>query len=133
MREIHVVAAIVQQGTRILAARRPAGVSRAGLWEFPGGKLEPGETPEDGLLRELQEELGLRVAVRGHYMSVTHDYPELRVHLHAYLCDPLREEIVPAEGQEIRWLEPGALDELEWSEADQPIAKCLQRGRITSD
>jgi 8-oxo-dGTP diphosphatase len=130
-REIHVTAALVRRGGRLLAAQRPEGETRGGCWEFPGGKIEVGESPEGCLARELHEELALEVSVRDHYLSVTHDYPDVRVHLHAYLCEVAGGTPTPLEHQRIRWLSPQELPALSWSEADRPIVEKLiaEQGR----
>jgi 8-oxo-dGTP diphosphatase len=132
-REIHVTAALVRRGGQLLAAQRREGDARGGCWEFPGGKIETGESPEACLERELHEELALNVAVRDHFLSVTHDYPEVRVHLHAYLCDYLEGDATPLEHQRVRWLSPRELSTLSWSAADRPIVEKLlaEEGRTS--
>jgi 8-oxo-dGTP diphosphatase len=128
-RELQVVAGIVERDGLILVAQRPAGDARAGRWEFPGGKLEPGETAEDCLARELAEELAIEVHAPAWLLSVTHDYPDLRVHLHAYRCRWRAGEPVAREHACVRWVAPAALAELDWSDADRPIAARLLQAR----
>ncbi len=84
----HVVAAAIRKNGRYLLGKRPAGGMLGGLWEFPGGKVEPGETHEEALIREIREELGIEIRVQGHAASVEHAYSHLTVTLHLYLCEP---------------------------------------------
>jgi len=83
---VDVSAALIFREGKLLIAQRPAESHLGGLWEFPGGKLEPGETFEQSLMRELREELGIEVAVQALFEEITHDYPDRRVHLKFYLC-----------------------------------------------
>lgn len=85
---VEVVAAVLVREGRVLVAKRPAAKRNGGLWEFPGGKVEPGETHAEALTREIEEELGLFVEVGSHLMSVEHTYPFGRIRLHAYFCHP---------------------------------------------
>lgn len=121
-----VTAAILRDDAgRILIARRAPDESNAGMWEFPGGKLEPGESLQDGLLRELQEELGITVRVGQRLASVTHRYPSFTVTLHPFCCDQLSGTITLHEHQASCWLPPARLRELDWAEADWPIINAL--------
>ena len=120
-REIEVTAAVIVHEGRLLAARRPAGASRAGLWELPGGKVEPGESHAACLARELREELAIDVEVGELVLRVTHDYPDLRVQLSAYRCRWVSGTMRPREHDELRWLPRAALAEVRWSPADEPI------------
>lgn len=127
MREIEVVAAILIQGGRVLAAQRSEGGIRGGTWEFPGGKVDPGESQRAGLERELREELSLEVEVTDLFLSLTHDYPDLRIHLHAYFCQHRAGAATALEHQSVRWLRPSELREVHWSDADRVIAEELAR------
>lgn len=124
---IHVTAgAIADADGRILVTRRPAHVHQGGLWEFPGGKLEPGETPEEGLARELEEELDIRVRTSRPLIRVHHDYGDRRVLLEvrrilAYTGTPRGRE-----GQPLAWLSPEAMDPLTFPAADRPIITALR-------
>jgi mutator protein MutT len=124
--EVHVTAAVLIREGRVLAARRPAGTARGGLWELPGGKVEPGETRQACLARELREELGIEVEVGPPLASVTHDYADLRVHLHAFRCRWISGTLAPAEHDRIRWLAPAELASVSWSAADRPIVEQLR-------
>lgn len=126
-RELQVAAGVVARGGRLLVAQRPPGDARAGRWEFPGGKLEAGETAAACLVRELREELGIEVHEPAFLMRVTHDYPELRVHLHAYRCRWRAGEPEAREHARVRWVTLDELGALEWADADRPIVARLLR------
>jgi 8-oxo-dGTP diphosphatase len=116
---------LVDQGGRILLASRPAGKSMAGLWEFPGGKVEAGESPEFALCRELEEELGIQV--RECCLSplgfASHAYTERNMHLlmPLYVCRMWKGTPQPKEGQELAWVKPDALASYEMPPADIPL------------
>lgn len=103
-RALQVAAGLVFRSGRLLITRRPEGTHLGGLWEFPGGKLEPGESWEDGLVRELQEELGIRVAVGRLLSEVTHAYPEKTVHLRFHVCTLLEGEPRPLGCAALEWV-----------------------------
>jgi mutator protein MutT len=124
---VTVTAAVLLHEGRLLAARRPEGKARGGLWELPGGKREPGETLEACLARELREELGIDVVVGPPFLSVTHDYPDLRVELHAFRCSWVAGALAPTEHDRVRWLAPDELSTVTWSPADRPIIAHLRR------
>jgi len=111
---------------RILVTRRPDHVHQGGLWEFPGGKVDPGETLQEALRRELEEELGIRVEASEPLIRVRHDYPERRVVLDVHRV--LRYSDTPhgREGQPLRWLTPDAMRGEEFPAADRPIITALR-------
>jgi 8-oxo-dGTP diphosphatase len=121
---IVVVAAVIERGGRILVARRLKGTHLAGLWEFPGGKCDPGETHEACLVREIDEELGVSAHVGGEILSVEHAYPEKRVRLHFHAC-VIDGEPRPMIGQELQWVDRTALMSLEFPEADRKLIEIL--------
>lgn len=121
---IVVTAAIVEDHGRYFVTRRQKGVHLEGLWEFPGGKIEPGESLADGLRRELKEELGAEVEIGAEIFSVTHDYPDRRVELHFLSCTFLNAP-VPRLGQEMRWVAREELHSLEFPPADEALIKWL--------
>lgn len=122
MREIQVVAAaIINEQGLLFAARRGPEMRHAGLWELPGGKIEPGEPPEVALAREIREELGADIAVHERLGANLHRYDALVVNLIAYRCTLLRGPLVPTEHSEIRWLPADALHSLPWAPADIPL------------
>ncbi|MEW6488417.1 MAG: (deoxy)nucleoside triphosphate pyrophosphohydrolase [Thermodesulfobacteriota bacterium] len=123
---VPVVAAVLWDDCgRVLLARRPPGGPHGGLWEFPGGKVEPGESPESALAREILEELGAVVTVGREVARVDHAYPHLHPHLTAFACTLARGTPVPLHGQELAWLEPGELLSRPMPEADIPVARKL--------
>jgi mutator protein MutT len=118
---ITVSAAVAERADgRLLVTRRLAGTHLAGLWEFPGGKCEPGETHEACLHREIREELGVDVTIRGLLLSTRHQYETRGVELHFFAC-VLADEPHPLLGQEIRWVTRAELAQLEFPEADAEL------------
>ncbi len=118
---IHVTCAIIERDGLILAAQRSATMSLPLKWEFPGGKINQGESPEECLRRELVEELGIAVAVGKSLPASTHHYPLFSVTLYPYLCTIEAGEIVLHEHAAIAWLPPDELKTLDWAEADLPV------------
>jgi 8-oxo-dGTP diphosphatase len=123
---IEVVAAVIEREGRILIARRPAALHLGGLWEFPGGKRQPGETPEAALVREIREELDAAVTVGELLDDVEWPYPEKTVRLLFFRC-ALAGEPRAAEGQEIAWVAPADLDRYEFPPADEGLVTRLRR------
>lgn len=121
MTEVRVVAGAVVRDGRVLVARRGPTQQLAGLWELPGGKVEPGESDPVALARELHEELGIDVAVRELLAESLHDYPRVRVRLVAWHCRLLDGEPRLTEHDALAWLEGDALLDLPWAPADLPL------------
>lgn len=122
-----VVAALIWDGDRFLACQRPANKARGLLWEFVGGKVEPGETREQALIRECREELAITVRVDDIFMEVTHEYPDLTVHLalfHAAIADGTPQML---EHNDLRWVTIQEMDELAFCPADEVILDELRR------
>ena len=125
---IRVVAAVLHDSEgRILVGQRPAGKTLAGLWEFPGGKLEPGEAAEAALRRELFEELGIQVRSCRPLMQLRHEYPERHVELLVWLVEHYGGEARGLEGQALRWVSVQELPTLALLPADLPIIEYLAR------
>ena len=123
-----VACALIDTDGRILLAQRPAGKTLAGLWEFPGGKVEAGETPEETLIRELDEELGIvtKVACLAPLTFASHSYETFHLLMPLYVCR--RFEGIPhgREGQAIKWVKPQALRDYPMPPADEPLIPYLQ-------
>ena len=121
-----VVAALIWDGNRFLACQRPAHKARGLLWEFVGGKVEPGETREQALIRECQEELAVTVAVQDVFMEVDHVYPDLTVHLplfNASIAEGIPQKI---EHNDLRWITVEEIDQYEFCPADEEILRRLK-------
>jgi 8-oxo-dGTP diphosphatase len=127
---IVVIAAVIERDGRILVGRRLKGTHLADLWEFPGGKCDSGETHEACLVREIDEELGVRAHVGEEILSVEHTYPEKRVRLHFRAC-AIEGEPRPMIGQELQWVERAGLRSLEFPEADTQLIEILTNTRRT--
>jgi 8-oxo-dGTP diphosphatase len=112
---------------RILIAKRPAGRPLAGLWEFPGGKAEPAESPEHALIRELAEELGIDIAAAdlSPLSFASHAYPDFHLLMPLFLCTRWRGEATPHEGQELAWVKPTELGSYAMPPADEPLKAVL--------
>ena len=120
--------ALVDADGRVLVAQRPPGRSMAGLWEFPGGKLLPGETPERCLIRELKEELGVDTATSclAPLAFASHGYETFHLLMPLYVCRVWQGEPAGLEGQALRWLRPRDLRELPMPPADRPLIPVLE-------
>lgn len=121
-----VVAALIWEDNRFLACQRPAHKARGLLWEFVGGKVEPGETKEQALIRECQEELAVTVAVQDVFMEVDHVYPDLTVHLtlfNASIAEGIPQKI---EHNDLRWITVEEIDQHEFCPADKEILRRLK-------
>jgi 8-oxo-dGTP diphosphatase len=121
-----VVAAVIEQEDRFLVTRRQDGVHLAGMWEFPGGKIDPGETHAAALQRELREELDTDVDVGELVFDVTHEYPDRAVALYFYRCTLLGAPR-PLLGQEMRWVARGELSSLGFPPADEELITLLMK------
>ena len=122
-----VVAALIWDSGRFLACQRPAYKTRGLLWEFVGGKVEPGETAEDALIRECREELGITVLVGDIFMEVIHEYPDLTVHLILYSATIEDGTIQLLEHNDARWLLPSEIPNFSFCPADEDILKEITR------
>ena len=128
---MHVAVGVIAMDGEILVAKRAAGQHQGELWEFPGGKLEPGETVEHALARELEEELAIRVARAAPFMVVEHDYHDKQVLLDVWLVTAFSGKPMAMESQPLAWVSPGALSEYAFPEANQPIVEKVQSAGIT--
>ena len=121
-----VVAALIWDGERFLACQRPAHKTRGLLWEFAGGKVEPNETKEDALIRECKEELDVILEVGDIFMEVTHEYPDLTVHLTLFNADLPHGEPKALEHNDLRWITVEEIDQLAFCPADEEILERLK-------
>ena len=123
-----VCVALIDTDGRVLLAERPAGKPLAGLWEFPGGKIHPGETPEAALIRELHEELGIDVAEAclSPLTFASHRYPELHVVLLLYVCRRWKGLVTAREGQKLSWVRPQRFDDYPMPPADKGLVAALR-------
>lgn len=119
--------ALIDADGRVLIAERPAGKSMAGLWEFPGGKVDPGERPEDALIRELKEELGITVneSCLAPLTFASHAYTEFHLLMPLYVCRRWQGVVSPHEGQKLAWVQPNRLREYPMPPADVPLISHL--------
>jgi 8-oxo-dGTP diphosphatase len=123
---VHVVAAVIRRAGRILITRRHGHAERGGQWEFPGGKVEPGESEEDALRREILEELGCDVAVGALLARTVHRYSDLEVELAFFACEiPAGSEPRLIGAAAMDWADPAQLAEYDFCEADRPVLTVL--------
>lgn len=123
-----VAAALIDRDNRVLIAQRPPGKTLAGLWEFPGGKLTDGETPEQALVRELAEELSIEVCdtCLAPFTFASHTYEKFHLLMPLYLCRNWQGDIIPREGQILKWVRASRLTEFPMPPADIPLIPMLR-------
>jgi 8-oxo-dGTP diphosphatase len=131
MKQIEVVAAIIHHDGAYFATQRGYGEFE-GMWEFPGGKIEPGESREDALKREIQEELGVDITIGELLCTTEYDYPTFHLTMHCYLCSVASGEIELREHKSAQWLTAETLDSVEWLPADEKIIVMLQAKNLTT-
>ncbi len=124
---VDVAAGLVFRNGRLLITQRPPGSHLAGLWEFPGGKLQQGESWEAALTRELQEELGFVASVGSLYQEITHAYPEKTVRLRFHLCQVRSGEPTPIECSDLAWVDRAQLGDFPFPPADEQLLVRLGR------
>ena len=124
-KSIEVVAAVIIEQQRVFATQRGYGEWQ-GWWEFPGGKLETGESPEVALRREIQEELATHVEIGERLCTVAHDYPNFHLTMHCYLCRVVAGNLSLLEHKASRWLNLLELEEVQWLPADVEVVKLLK-------
>jgi 8-oxo-dGTP diphosphatase len=133
MPTIQVVLAYIERDGQVLLTRRPAGTHLAGCWEFPGGKIEPGETPQQALIREVDEEIGLAVTVSEELAATTYAYPDRRVALHLYRCIAHVGEPVARHVAAVQWVSADALEQVAMPPANAALVKVIQRHSTRSE
>lgn len=125
MKTIEVVAAIIIDNSKFFATQRGYGDFKD-KWEFPGGKIEPGESPEVALVREIKEELDTLISVDQYLCTVDHDYPQFHLTMHCYLCSIIEGSIVLKEHEAAKWLGKDELWDVDWLPADHGIVEQLR-------
>ena len=129
---LRVACAIIIQNNKVLAVQRGTNMKMAGKWEFPGGKLELGETPSLCIVREILEELAMKIQVVEVWPSTTHDYNEFKIELIPLRCKADRTSPILKEHQDFRWLDSESLFEVDWAEADIPILEKVASLLVTN-
>ena len=124
---VDVVAALIRDGERFLICKRPAHKARALMWEFPGGKVEAGESPRDALIRECMEELDITLDVGELYMQVTHEYPDIRIRLSLYEAVIASGQLRGKEHEALCWILPREIPDYEFCPADVDIIHRIRR------
>ena len=125
MTTIDVVAVVIRDGGRILATERGYGDFKGG-WEFPGGKMEPGETPEAAVVREIEEELRVTVRPTAFIETVEYDYPTFHLTMHCFMCEVVSGEITLTEHLAMKWLTKETLETVDWLPADVSVVRKLE-------
>ena len=129
-RPIDVTCAIIEKNGQVLAAQRGPGMTMPFKWEFPGGKINPGETAEDCIIREIKEELGVEIQIKTMLPPSSHAYPDLHIRLHPFICRIIHGRIESAEHHAVQWTGHDQLPALEWAEADVAVVKSYLDYRI---
>ena len=125
MKQIEVVAALIRKGDKIFATQRGYGEWKDWL-EFPGGKMEAGETPEEALVREIREELSAEISVDEFLCTVEYDYPAFHLTMHCYLCSLIGEALHLNEHEAAKWLTKDELDGVKWLPADVEVVEVIK-------
>ena len=131
MKQIEVVAAIILKDGRVFATQRGYGDFKD-WWEFPGGKMEPGESQEQALVREIKEELDARIEVGRLIRTVEFDYPEFHLTMHCYRCSVISGGLVLKEHEAARWLTAETIDDVNWLPADLQLIEDIRKNRVKS-
>ncbi|MBR3309833.1 MAG: 8-oxo-dGTP diphosphatase MutT [Lachnospiraceae bacterium] len=127
-KSIHVVAAIIKQDNKIFATQRGYG-NYKDWWEFPGGKMETGETPEEALVREIREELATEIHVDQYLMTVEYDYPEFHLSMDCFWCSVVSGELTLLEHEAAKWLPVNDLRQVKWLPADVEIIERIEESK----
>lgn len=131
MKTVKVVAAIITEDEHIFATQRGYGEFKGG-WEFPGGKVEPGESPKEALVREIKEELDVEITVGELLDTVEYDYPQFHLSMDCFLCQIKSGELVLKEHEAAKWLTSGTLDSVQWLPADLGLVEKIKTCNVHS-
>jgi 8-oxo-dGTP diphosphatase len=133
MKHISVVAAIIVYNQKILCVQRGANKYTyiSHKWEFPGGKIEVGESKDHAIIREIDEELGLKITVEREYITVQHQYNDFHITMHSFICNCDQLNIHLTEHIDFKWLNVNELSDLDWAAADIPIVKAIKEEHAT--
>ena len=126
MKTIKVVAAVIKDRDRIFATARGYGEYK-GWWEFPGGKIEPGETPQEALVREIKEELTSEIKVGKLIKTIEYDYPDFHLSMDCFWAEIIKGELILKEAEEARWLAKGELESVKWLPADRELVEIIKK------
>lgn len=126
MKTVRVVAAVIRDGDKIFATARGYGEFKGG-WEFPGGKIEPGETPQQALMREIKEELDTEICVGELIDTVEYDYPDFHLSMDCFWCGIVSGDLTLKEAEAARWLTKDTLDDVNWLPADRGLVDNIRR------
>lgn len=125
MKTIRVVAAVIKKENKIFCTQRGYGDFK-GYWEFPGGKIEDGETPQEALVREIKEELGVDISVGKMIKTIEYDYPEFHLSMDCFWCELVSGEIELKEHEDAKWLDKNNIDSVDWLPADLDLINSLK-------
>ena len=126
IKTINVVAALITDGKRVFATARGYG-NYKGWWEFPGGKIEAGESPEEALVREIREELESEISVDEYIDTVEYDYPEFHLSMRCYWCSLISGDLVLKEAEDAKWLDAVTIDSVKWLPADITLIEKIKK------
>ncbi len=126
IKTINVVAALITDGKRVFATARGYG-NYKGWWEFPGGKIEVGESPEEALAREIREELESEISVDEYIDTIEYDYPEFHLSMRCYWCSLISGKLVLKEAEDAKWLDAGTIDSVKWLPADITLIEKIKK------
>lgn len=126
-KELEVVAAVIKKDNKYFCAKRKDSGELARKWEFPGGKVEKGETHKATIIREIKEELKTNIKVNCYITTVKHEYQSFKIILHAYLCEVINGDLVLTEHLNSKWLTTSEMAEFDFAEADKPIIAAIKK------